>query len=465
MTTAVLQRLLKSTHRAVFETGPDAELVFRLRSDGGLQWSIADDVLEIVTPATPAGRRYGLLDKNIGELVDLLRDDGYEVLTSNATLFHLGARALVPGRGDLYESNGDHVYAHTSILWSIFGGYATELTYAQLQVVQALRQMVMTQAEGEWLDLWAKLYGVPRTDGESDASLQVRIPEEVFRARVNGLAIEKAIKDITGRDVEIREPWKLMFRLDVSPLSGTHHLHDANFYTSNIIQPVAREVFDMTEVLAIIERNRAAGVLIYDATVELPTRHVICKPPAEYLVSFGMLVVSTHGAWWGGERPLGVMRLDDNEFALNHRAQIFELRTYANLVGAQTDQVFGAPLNIPYAAITLSEGPPLGDENAIFSRGTVRYLFEPEPTLSDELAPSDYEVIEDIRRVERITIALHGAGLEYGTAGVVVVGGSTATFAAAVSVYEGSNTWTGLWGPRNWYGWRNVGMAMTTETA
>jgi hypothetical protein len=94
--------------------------------------------------------------------------------------------------------------------------YAGEIGEAEYQSGQALRQMVMTQAEGEWLDVWAGLYGVPRLPSEMDVALQQRIPHEVFRLRVNGLAIESAIKDLTGKTVEIREPWRLMYSMKLS---------------------------------------------------------------------------------------------------------------------------------------------------------------------------------------------------------------------------------------------------------
>ena len=131
----------------------------------------------------------------------------------------------------------------------------------QEQVRQALLQMVIGTADGEWLDLWAALYGVPRLPGESDAALRIRIPREAFRARNNARAIELAILDATGFDVRIEEPWREIFQLDNSELSGSAKFQDGQRVGHHLIQPVARSTVDWGAVSAVIERNRAAGVI------------------------------------------------------------------------------------------------------------------------------------------------------------------------------------------------------------
>lgn len=459
MSTAITEKLLRSTHRAVFDHSPESELAFRLRHSGGLVWEVEDDELTVTTASPAATRTYGLLDKTLGQLVDALAADGYDVISENTALSHLGARVLVPGRGDQNTSNGDHLHAYQSLLWVLLNGYSAELGHAEYQVRQALRQMVLTQAEGEWLDLWGTLYGVPRMLAETDAALQQRIPDEVFRLRVNGIAIEDAIKAYTDEDIEIREPWRLMFTLDRSALSGIDHLHDAAYYTPHIIHPVARRPVDWAPILDVVNRNRAAGVLVYAPAVEMAPIHVPVQGPVEYLVHDGRTDMQVMGAWPGGEAPLGVMRLDDNEFSFNHLMSAFQLRTFANVEGVQTAQVFGAPRNVAWASITLSDGAPLGDENAILSRGQMRYTFDPVPTMSDSLAPSDYDVQAEIRRVERVVID--------DRKDVVMVDSSSPQYMAHVDVramsasaYDGVNTWRGPWAPRNWLGWRDVGMTI-----
>lgn len=470
MTATTLQRLLKYPHPAVFSKDPQAALVLRVRHEDGCVWRVAEGLMTVTVGGIDEFV-YDLKTLTVGQLSAALVADGLDVIHVTSRYDTFSALVLVEGGGssldefdgvypipgDQWVSNGDHVYAYTSLLWALMSSYEGELTHAGYQVRQALRQMVMTQAEGEWLDVWAMIYGLTRLPGETDAELRVRIPEEAFRLRVNGLAIEQAVKSITGRSIEIREPWRLMFRLDESALSGADHLHDADFYSYHIIQPVAREAFDWAPVLDVINRNRAAGVLVYSPAVEFPGFEVTVQPPVEYLVRSGRVDLMGCGAWPGGEVPLGVMRLDDNEFTLNHPAVIFELRTFGSDDGLQTAQDFGNHRTIAYAAITLSDGVPLGDENAILSRGQNRYLFDPERTLSDELAPSDYDVTLETRRVERITIETRADGLTWPDVEAIVLG-SAPTFGATASAYDGVNNWIGPWNDRSWLGWRLVGM-------
>lgn len=453
MSATTLQRLLKHPHAAVFDKDPLAELVLRVSHAGGSSWVVAAGVLTVVAGGEEF--TYQLAGYTVSTLANAMQADGLSVTRVNSQYGHLSALALVEGASDQWLSNGDHLRVFTSLLWALLQGYSREVDAAQEQIRQALLQMVIATAEGEWLDLWGTLYGVPLHPGETDASLRVRIPDEAFRIRVNGLAIEKTIKSLTGRDVEIREPWKLMFRLDKSALSGADHLHDADFYTPHIIQPVAREAFDWAEVLKIIHRNRAAGVLVHSPLSEFATREVPAQGPAEYIARSARTDVRLMGAWPGGEAPLGVMRLDDNEFTINHPVMVYQLRTYSNAEGLQTLQHIGLPINIAYASIELSGGVPLGDENAILSRGQERYLFDPEPVLSGSLAPSGYDAIGEVRRVERITLSVLAAGVEFGE--VEASNQRTNVYGGFASAYDGLNVWEGWWDARNWLGWRQVG--------
>lgn len=460
MTTA-LQRLLKYPHAAVFDTGPDAELALRVRHPAGATWAVADETLTV--SAGGESSTYDLASHTVGSLAAALQDDGYEVAYLSPTFSPRGASVLVEGAGDQLESNGDHLEAFKSPMWMLFGGYAREIREAEYQAHQALRQMVITQAEGEWLDLWGMLYAEARLPGEQDADYSVRIPKEAFRIRVNRFAIEQAIKDRTGYDVEIREPWRRMFTLDVSQLSGDHHFPDERFYSYFVIHPVARSSIDWSTVLPVIHRNRAAGIEVYSPSVELPARHVIAQPPAEYLAAMGGHELRAMSTWPSTEAPLGVMRLDDNEIGLNHPAMVYELRTYANADGIQTVQVFGDPRDVAVASIALSDGVPLGDENAILSRGMLTTEAVPPETMSDELAPSDYVIARRLELVDLVTIEQHGALLEFDMS-VITVGSaksSETTFTFSADRVTGDD-WTGAWDDRGWYGAHIVmGMART----
>lgn len=267
-----LPPLLDYPNDPVFEKEPGEKLALRVRHPDGLRLKVSGDTLTLTNGA--AARTYDLSAFTIAQLANRLSTDGYEVGQVNAELGSRVAWILIDGEHDQDDSNGDHLNAYTSLLWCLLGSYAGEIGDAAYEVEQALRQMVMTQSEGEWLDVWATLYGVIRKTTELDPALQVRIPQEVFRLRCNALAIEKAILDLTGKDVRILEPWKQIFTLDQSSLSGPDRFQDDAFYGYHIIQPVSATPIDWSDVIPIIERNRAAGIVQYPPQVKMPPAYV-----------------------------------------------------------------------------------------------------------------------------------------------------------------------------------------------
>lgn len=259
--TTTLQKLLKYPHAAVFDKSPVPELALRIRHDAGATWSIAENVMTVTSGDLV--RTFDLSEYTIGSLASALEAEGFQVPAISPAWQGRSALVLAEGSGDQNESNGDHVHAFTSLLWVLLSAYAVEVREAERQVGNALQQMVLTTAEGEWLDLWGYLYGVPRKQGELDPAYRLHIKKEAFRLRVNKFAIEQAITDQTGDDIRIIEPWRLMFRLDDSVLSGPHRLQDANYYNYHVIQATGPSGADWEAIRAIVDRNRAAGVIQY----------------------------------------------------------------------------------------------------------------------------------------------------------------------------------------------------------
>lgn len=256
----ILQRLTAYPHAAVFDKAPADELVFRLRHANGATWTISDAVM--TARAGVVATTYDLASLTVTQLSTALTGAGYQVTELRDAFADLSALVLVEGRGDQGTSNGDRVTGYTSLMWALMGGYAVELRQASAQVIQALRQMVITQAEGEWLDLWGKLYAVGRAQNEADGNYAPRIPKEAFRLRESPIAIEEAVKDATGKTIRIEEPWSNVFRLDNSLLSGPDKFQDGTRVGYFLIQPTSTTPLDWTDVLPVIHRNRAAGVLV-----------------------------------------------------------------------------------------------------------------------------------------------------------------------------------------------------------
>ncbi len=283
MTQTTLQRLLDHPHRAVFEKGAADELVFRLIHNAGASWAIGDGVM--TARAGSLVRTYNLRALTVSGVIAALRADGFTVAHTSSRFDGFSALVLTEGAGEQNESNGDHVTAFTSLLWVLFTAYAGEVNAAHDQIRQALLQMVIATAEGEWLDLWGSLYSVGRLSGESDVAYRARIPQEAFRIRVNALAIELAILQLTGKAVQILEPWTSVFRLDQSVLSGGDKFQDGTRVGPFYIQPYSEVPIDWSDVMPIIERNRPAGVLVLPPMARIGTS---IEVPGEYTAEFAV---------------------------------------------------------------------------------------------------------------------------------------------------------------------------------
>ncbi len=259
-TNSTLKRMVDYPHAAVFDKAPHETIVFRLSHPDRAQWQILEAVMYVVSGAS--SQTYSLEEFTLGELAAALTDDGYTVSDLSGDNAALSAMVLIEGIGDQAQSNGDRVYGYTSLMWVLMDGYASEVRDAGQQVVQALRQMIITQAEGEWLDLFGTLYDVQRRQAEDDTAYQPRIPKEAFRLRESPIAIEEAVFDATGKVIKIEEPWKNIFRLDGSTLSGPDKFQDGERVGYFLIQPTATQPIDWSDVLPIVERNRAAGIVV-----------------------------------------------------------------------------------------------------------------------------------------------------------------------------------------------------------
>ncbi|WP_288075263.1 hypothetical protein [Pseudomonas sp.] len=257
---SMLKRLLGSLHSAVFDTSPDSGLAFFVRHPDGITWTVSDESL--TATINGVSKTYQLSTMTVGQLAGQFVLDGMEVTGLQPEFSGLSASVLLDGSGNTLDTNGDRLFAFRDLLRSLFGGYARELRTAKYQVGEAIKQMVITQAESEWLDLWGALYNTPRKNGMADVDYAQLIPQEAFRLRVNGYAIEKAILDLTGQRVHIEEPWGDMFRLDYSKLSGTSKFYDGSTIGYHLIRPVADKAINWDGILDIIERNKAAGVIV-----------------------------------------------------------------------------------------------------------------------------------------------------------------------------------------------------------
>lgn len=456
------RRMLDYPHEAVFSKDPDKVLAFKLSHRDRAQWIVADRVLTAY--AGFVAKTYDLSSMTVGELEIALRADGFTVSQANPYVSALSAEVLVEGRGDEAASYGDQVYAFTSQLWAMMSVYTDDVSIdGATRLREALAQMLEPTASGFWLDLWASLFGVTRANGESDAKLRQDIPAEAFRLRCNALAIEKAIYDELGVRVKIREPWKEMFRLDESLLSGTDALHDSTYYSPFYIQPVATGSVNWADVLKVIDRNRSAGVFVYDPIMEPDPIVVDAGMMSRTRIGLAITSDFTASSLPMGEVPLGEMVLDDNHFTFNHEINQYQLQSYANSNQLQPFDEMMPMISIAYATVALSDGVALGDENAALSglwEDVV--VFNPTPATSDSLSLSDYTATEQLTYLDRVSLENHAYGAAISAITPTAAEKNYGVFSGGAVSYDGGRTrWAGSWDSRTWLGWLSVSSRRT----
>lgn len=251
-----LKRLLRYLPKAVFDTSPAAVIALRIGAEGGLTWRVYEQTLTV--NAFDATFLFDLRERTISELAIDLSAIGVVTSYIDAYQAHVGSISLLESEGD----QDDAIELQTNPLWSLYGAYDQQLKTAEADAGNAIAQIVIPDASDYWLDVWGGLYGVPRAQSEEDPSLAARIPAEAFRLRVNPLAIELAIRDLTGKDVRIEEPWQSVARWDHSLLDGPDRFYDGVRIGYHLIQPTSTDSVDWGEIMPIVERNRPSGVLV-----------------------------------------------------------------------------------------------------------------------------------------------------------------------------------------------------------
>lgn len=363
---STLKRLLKSLHSAVFDKSADKAVVFYVRHDLEVTWSVDSSVLSV--SAGSLQKSYRLGEMTVGQLAGQLVLDGFEVAGLSGEMSGLSAEVLLDSSGGTAINNGDRVYGFRDAMYSLLGSYSKELGTVKYQIGEAIRQMVITQAEGEWLDLWGAIYNTPRPIDLDDQSYQRLIPEEAFRLRVNSYAIEQAILDLTGLDVDIDEPWGYIFRLDESQLSGTHKFYDGSNIGYHLIRPISKEPIDWSLVMPIVLRNRAAGVLVLDPETRLSNA---VDASIDGTVWFGAKSMRGIFVQFFSDNRLDYLVLSGEVITRNWPIMISSVITIGNLDPLLDPDPISFKRSIAMASITLSDGMALGDINAVLSRAEI----------------------------------------------------------------------------------------------
>ena len=367
------ERLIGNLYRA-FDQDPAAGLALRLQAPGGLAWRVANRTLTLEHEAGGLIGEVDLAGKTIAEVADLMPGLGVTVGYESVEFGARAADSLLAGDGRESASNGDHLYLYDTLLWALCDAYASELETADaMGIVEGLKQAYLHTAAGGWLDYWGSYFGVWRETSENDADYLDRIIVEVIRPRNNAVAIESAIRDIVGVEVYLREPWKEIFTLNYSALSGAHHFQDGNFYTWNVFQPivterVAPEVLAL--ILRVIERNRPVGCLVVDEGVAYSAMAVVVDGTPTVA---GLYFSGTHSTLVANTE-LSVL---DDGLALSDTDQEFDMALGRHLVTSEAcatgyevaGWLSGIVGHIPGSPPVVVGDPELSEAGHIDSRG------------------------------------------------------------------------------------------------
>lgn len=257
----MLDRLLSSIYSAL-DKSPQKRAVLGLSRDDGIKWQVSGRHLTLMTGAGDFILGLNLQKLTIGELASKLELVGFQVSFVEDEFKGRVAAVLLPADDYTPAGSTHYAYAYDSLLWSILDGYAIELEAASNDVAQIAGALSLSTANDEWLDFWGGYFGIAR-GGRDDDAYRAYILADVTAERTNPKAIEKAILDAMGRRVEIYEPWRDLFYLNVSRPSDAR-FYDGATWGPHLIRPVCREPFpiNFAPAVAVIQKSRPAGVLM-----------------------------------------------------------------------------------------------------------------------------------------------------------------------------------------------------------
>lgn len=240
---------------SVFDDDPTPLPGLIIQSALAFEWRVHGETL------TVDGLSIDLRLRCLCDVADQLRQAGYAA-TVPQHLLNRSAVSLLDGAGAGTHAN---LSVQNSVLWALSLPGAMAQLEGQKSVSDAVTQLSFMTAGGGWLDLWGRYFDVPRLDGQVDAEYSAFIKREVLRKRSNPFAIQIAVKDWTGHDILVREPWKELFIWGKSRWDETDsRWQDGNFFTFGTIQPQAALTdADWADIVPVVQRNRALGCYLF----------------------------------------------------------------------------------------------------------------------------------------------------------------------------------------------------------
>lgn len=168
------------------------------------------------------------------------------------------------------------------VLQDFLAPIAQELTQAKSNITAALGQMLLTTANGEWLDEWGGYFGIPRIASEPDAIYGPRIIAELIQPKGNNIALQNAISlyvnglKVLVTDAPMASTTTSLYRDGATYFDGKK---DRQSWTRNFYgQFDVKTQYDLTSsgslvdlgirIKAVIERLRDAGTKLREITFD-----------------------------------------------------------------------------------------------------------------------------------------------------------------------------------------------------
>lgn len=452
------QQLLDSIYNA-FDKDPDASIGLIISHANGISWTVSGRVLTVSTELGESIGTYSLESYTINTLSEALEADGCTIVYQNVEKLHQSAATILDGGGIESESNGNHLLVYQSLLWSIVDAYALELEKAKLQIPEAIKQIIYSSSETEFLDYWGTYWGYPRIVGELDDDYRSRTIYEITRPRSNPIAIEKGLLDRLGQRFYIREPWKeVMLLSDGGTLSGDKHMQglEWQYHYAQVVGWGKK----LTTAHDLANSDRPAGTIFINpqpvytnAEVVFPVGEVIAWQEWIYgaYADIGMEAILSDNLILSGYREefrtsiaIGELLLFSNEFGANDVSMIYK-NTFCRgeIILSDSDAIgtlqahFGGYQKVSTGTLgNMSDDMKLSDSHFEWHYEPIDEWFDTNINLGEGIMPTDSSLI---------TFGIFGYAEEQNLSG------------------EGIG-WTGDWDSRTWMDSLYQPMVMTEET-
>jgi hypothetical protein len=257
-----VEKLMASLHR-VFAQDPVAEIALRIHHPIWYRWTVSGNTLTLTQSGYP-DTVITLADKTLATLaaaVDALPEFS---VTLAAEWSGLSALALLNGSGQQSDSNGNALRVFTSDLWRLLSGAGDAIGQAADAIPQAIAQVYLGDADGEWLDEHGRYYGITRLLGESDDAYLDRIITEIMLPRANNRAIAiifARLFKVPSWSIEVTDDPQEAY--DPVPPSG-HQFHHAEFSVNFRVAPL--QPVGLDELNVAVDRFKAAGTRLASAS-------------------------------------------------------------------------------------------------------------------------------------------------------------------------------------------------------